>query len=67
MSNNTYLTTEVTSSNVDLRLVNETDDLNVVLGVEPLSTSDSTRRNEASAVSRRGTPCYFTLFGGTCP
>lgn len=63
--NSTYLTTLITCCNVDFGLVNETNDLEVVLCIEPLSTSDGTRGNEASAVSRRGAPRDLTLLRGT--
>lgn len=50
----------ITGCEADLGLVNVTNDLNVILGIQPLHTSDSTSRDNTSAVTGLGAPSNFT-------
>jgi len=55
----------VTSSNVDLGLINETSPLNIFAGHEHLDTSESTSRDEAGPVAWLAAPGDFDGFGVT--
>ena len=52
-----HFSSPVTLLDVDEGLVEETDGLNIVGGLDPLEPSESTLRNETSTVTRLGAPC----------
>lgn len=59
------LSTEVIRGQVDLGLVNESNNLEVRLGLDELETSDGTSRNETGTTSRLGAPCNLLVLGIT--
>jgi len=59
------LTTKVVRRQIDLSLVNKTNNLDVVRSPHELDTSESTRRNHASAMTGLRAPSDFFLFSVT--
>lgn len=58
-------TSEIIGSQVDLGLVNETDDLDIVRCFHELNTLESSRWDDSGTMSRLGAPGNFELFGVT--
>jgi hypothetical protein len=59
------LASVVTSSNIDLGLVNEAGNLDIVGGLDELHALESTGGNETSTVPWFCTPCDFLTFSVT--
>jgi len=55
-------TSLITRRETDLSLVDETDSLDIVLGIQPLDTSDSAGGDDARTVAGLGAPSDFTSF-----
>jgi len=54
------LTALVASGKANLSLIKESNDLNVIFGIEELDTSDSTGRDDTGAMARLSAPGHFT-------
>jgi hypothetical protein len=57
-----HLTSEVTGKNINLSLVDETDDLDVVRSLHELKASESAGWDETGALARLGTPSNHLSF-----
>ena len=57
-----HFTSIVARGHVDRGLINETNDLNVVGGFQPLETSDGVSGNETGSVTSLSTPGHHLSF-----
>ena len=60
-----HLPSRVIRLDVGLRLINKTDDLDVIWGPHELNTSESTVGDKTGAMTRLGTPCDSLVLGFT--
>ena len=58
-----HLATIIAGSNVDLCLVDKTNDLNVIRGFQELNTSYGTSGDDASSMTRLAAPRYHFALG----